>query len=183
MRQLDSNGVTHLMACVALLFLTTTFCAGATGDASEETTSPDVCTLIGCSDGLFVELAGKVPATCAVHLSATNWAPRIFECSDMVAGDTALSYFLTDFYPDELTVGVFWDNSVVVQTFTPTYEDVQPNGPGCLPTCRLGTVKMILRPDSRAGGVPRAPALRRSELPALRIAGLLNPSEATTCDR
>ncbi|UCC84581.1 MAG: hypothetical protein JSW46_06545, partial [Gemmatimonadota bacterium] len=168
--------------CVALLFLTATFCAGATGDAIEDTTGPDVCTLIGCGDGLFVELAGDVPATCAVHVSAKNWEPRIFECSDLVPGDTALSYFLTDFYPDELTVGVVWDNSVVVQRFTPTYEDVQPNGPGCPRTCRHGTVTMILRPDSRAGGVPGVPALRRTELPALRIAGALHPSEATTCD-
>jgi hypothetical protein len=122
------------------LVLATTVC----DDARDEATSPEVCTLIGCSSGLVVELAGNVPETCAVQVSATTWEPRFFDCSDMVPEDAVLSLFLTDFSPGEVAVGIQWDGNLVVETFDPAYVVHQPNGPGCPPTCRIGTVRIVL---------------------------------------
>ncbi len=47
--------------------------------------------------------------------------------------------------PASVTVEIFRDESTIArETFTPTYQTVQPNGPGCEPTCTQAQVDLAL---------------------------------------
>lgn len=105
---------------------------------------PVACTEIGCSDGLRVRLLGSHPATFTITATASDGLTRSIRCGvDRPCGNIV---FLPDFAPERATVRVESDAGTVEREFTPTYEEVRPNGPGCPPVCRQGEVEIEVRP-------------------------------------
>lgn len=101
---------------------------------------PQVCTQIGCESGLQVELSGAPAGPFRVEAQAAgDGAPRVFECP---AGGRCESAFFADFTPEEATIRVIAGGRTTARTVRPTYERVQPNGPGCPPVCRQGRVRV-----------------------------------------
>ncbi len=101
---------------------------------------PHVCTQIGCESGLRVDRGGAPAGPFRVEAQAAGGgAPRVFECP---AGERCESAFFADFTPEEATIRVIADGRTTARTVRPTYERVQPNGPGCPPICRQGRVRV-----------------------------------------
>lgn len=110
--------------------------------AACNTVDPIVCTQIGCSDGLRVEIDGSVetPVTVTVTTSTGETQSRIAQCS----GSERCGVFFEDFTPDEVTVTWEAAGETGESTFTPTYEAVHPNGEDCPPECMIGTIDLVI---------------------------------------
>lgn len=137
-----------------VLLLTTgllTACSSSSNEAADKNVSSDtpvvqVCTEIGCVDGLTVQLEGVIPSTFTVEAVVPGDSPILVQCSSdqpaiPCAGD---HLFFEGFTPEEVTIRISWKDGQVSETFRPSYERVQPNGPGCPPECRQGHVTMML---------------------------------------
>ena len=105
------------------------------------------CTEIGCSDGLAVVVHGSSGVQYDVEASATGGETRTGSCTIDATG--SCSVFFYGFLPDEVTVAATGGGRQMSVTLQPAYEDVQPNGPDCPPTCRQATVAL----DFQAGGL------------------------------
>lgn len=100
----------------------------------------EVCTLIGCDDGLAVEIAGDRDGPVQIRVEAPDQETRTFECSD---ASVRCGTFLGGFTPSEVTVVVIdAGGQETARTLTPTYETTYPNGPDCPPGCEQATVRM-----------------------------------------
>lgn len=100
------------------------------------------CTLIGCHDGLTVQL-GTVP-TGAYRVEAIAEgaaAPAVFECG---AGETCPAAFFEELVAERVTVRVITSAGTRTQEFSPRYESQYPNGRRCGATCSQATVTVQL---------------------------------------
>ena len=95
------------------------------------------CTLIGCSDGLNVEVQG-VMSDVSVEATSATGETRTAPCQAF--SDSTCWVHFDDFVPDEVTIRVADGDNQVSVTTKPAYESLQPNGPDCPPTCRQATV-------------------------------------------
>lgn len=100
---------------------------------------PRVCTLIGCSSGLMVELQGTAATPFAVT-AVSGTATESIECSDL--GECRL--FFEDFTPSDVTVAYESADQTVQHTFNLTYSRSRPNGERCPPECLNATVVLEL---------------------------------------
>jgi hypothetical protein len=109
-------------------------CAGSSEPAQ-------ACTLIGCESGLEVELHATPGGGFEVEaLAPGDTAPRRFECDPAVqCGGRA---FFSGFTPESVTIRVLTETDTLVRSLAPVYDTLQPNGPGCPPTCRRATVRI-----------------------------------------
>lgn len=108
-----------------------------------------VCTRIGCESGLEIQLDRTPAGAFRVEARAPgDAAPRVFECP--AAGQCGGRVFFRDFTPDSATIRVIVGADTIVRSVRPAYEIVQPNGPGCPPTCRQGRVRIDLEVVARA---------------------------------
>jgi hypothetical protein len=96
--------------------------------------------MIGCSNGVRVLVEGSVPERYTVQVSEGGRTLRTLECT---AG-SACDAFLENETPAEVVVRMTWGDHDREWTVTPTYRDVQPNGPACPPTCRQGTIAITI---------------------------------------
>ena len=85
--------------------------------------------------GLQIKLDGALPDSVSVTVMTAD-------------GDTTVTHggggwFWVPTAPDEVTVQVEWEGGTVTETFTPVYENVEINGPGC-GSCRNGEVVVTL---------------------------------------
>lgn len=113
----------------------------ASCSSSPET--PRACTLIGCESGLEVQLVGAPAAPYRIEASAPGQAsPHIIECT--ARAPCGPNVFLRDFTPEVATIRVIVGADATTRSVQPTYETVQPNGPGCPPTCRHGKATIDL---------------------------------------
>lgn len=95
--------------------------------------APRICTKIGCESGLSIEVEGAPQDPYRVEARAAGETPRVRECpSPPECG----RIFFPDFLPAEVTVEVIAGGERSSRTVRPNVEVVQPNGPGCPPTCR-----------------------------------------------
>jgi len=104
--------------------------------------SSTVCTLIGCLNGLTVEIqnapAGPITvqaiegASGSVH---TATCPGTSGCTNKL--------FFPEFLPSQARLTITTTVGTREQVVTPTYETRQPNGPKCEPTCRGGTARVV----------------------------------------
>jgi hypothetical protein len=110
--------------------------AGCSGDVYNS-----ACTLIGCEDGLAIDVQGAVPASYTVTLEAPDGAPRVFEC-----GPTRFCQplFVAEFMPETVEVRVQAEGVDFTAEFTPTYSVSRPNGPDCPPECRQATIRVVV---------------------------------------
>lgn len=99
---------------------------------------PTMCTQIGCSDGLNVELDGFSDE---VELElAAGGETRTVTC--LPPGPCR--HFVPDFTPEEVTATAFLPDREEERTFTPEYREERPNGPDCPPVCRQARIRWKL---------------------------------------
>ncbi len=108
-------------------------CDGATGQ---------VCTEIGCSDGLFVTLRAAPGGEYTLTATAATGEDRNGRC--VITSDGSCLVGFPGFLPDEVTLAVSGDGQQASVTLEPDYEQFQPNGPGCPPVCRQASVEIDL---------------------------------------
>lgn len=112
--------------------------AEAGTDAPAPPRGPVMCTQIGCSDGLNVELDGF---TEEVELElAAGGETRTVTCQP----PGPCHHFVPDFTPEEVTATVFLPDREEERTFTPEYREERPNGPDCPPVCRQARIRWRL---------------------------------------
>jgi hypothetical protein len=112
--------------------------AGTGSDAPAAPPGPTMCTQIGCSDGLHVELDGFDEE---VEL-------------ELVAGDETRTvtclppgpcrHFVPDFTPEEVTATAFLPDREEERSFEPEYREERPNGRDCPPVCRQARIRWKL---------------------------------------
>jgi hypothetical protein len=131
------------------------------------------CTEIGCENGLtvhvtpaarwphgayrFVVEADGMSVTCSGSLPLSDCATRALACDregvvTITESGCALppnEHALGDLHlpgaPASVTVEIFRDEGTIArETFAPTYRTIQPNGPGCEPTCTQARVDLTL---------------------------------------
>jgi hypothetical protein len=122
-------------------------CSDAISSASEGGDAPGqerACTLIGCVDGLTVQLPSAPSGAWRVEVTdlAAGGAPRVFECA---AGATCSpSVFFADLAPERARVRVVTTRGTVESEVRPTYAAARPNGEDCPPVCRQARVEVTL---------------------------------------
>jgi hypothetical protein len=139
------------------------------------TTPPQACTEIGCQDGLLIRVTpteawphgaytftveadaktttctGSLPLPACGTPGLTCDGPGVTIGESGCALDPAQHAFADIMFeatPTSVTVGVDLDGRTIAsQTFTPEYQTVQPNGPGCDPICTNASVELPLTFD------------------------------------
>lgn len=94
------------------------------------------CTLIGCVNGIMLQLGGSLPAsTLTVDATGNDSSHVHTECTG------ACSVIpLENFRPSEATIVVSWTGGSKTVTVSPTYEVTYPNGKACGPECHSAQV-------------------------------------------
>jgi hypothetical protein len=110
--------------------------------AACETPTGAACTLIGCSDGLTVEVHATSGMRVEVKASAAGDEMRTGTCTVLPSGTCTVRF--DDFKPESVSLVVSSEGQPATVTVTPTYEVVQPNGPDCPPACHQATVSVEL---------------------------------------
>ncbi len=155
------------VSCLLALAASVVTVAGSTGcDGSVDV----ACTEIGCSDGLAVVVHGSSGVQYDVEASATGGETRTGSCAIDASGSCLVFFY--GFLPDEVTVAVTGGGRQMSVTLQPAYEDVQPNGPDCPPTCRQATVTIDLQAgDAQVRRILNDPGYEwvTIETPATRI--------------
>ena len=105
------------------------------------------CTLIGCFDGLRVEIHGPADAEYEVVASGAEGESQTGGC--VASSDGTCWVWFHGFHPSEVTLSVTGADQAVSVTLQPAYEVSQPNGPDCGPTCRLATVEIVLEASAQ----------------------------------
>jgi hypothetical protein len=96
--------------------------------------------MMGCRDGLSVEVEGVASGPYRVEVRAEGEEPQAQECP---AGRECGPLFFPGFVPEgEITVEVSADGESSTRTVRPEVETLQPNGPGCPPTCLQARVSV-----------------------------------------
>ena len=125
--------------------------AGGFLAASGLTSCDDVigheCTLIGCLNGLHVEIQGLPDTHYEVVVSEPDGESRVGSCVASPSGSCWV--WFDDFYPSEVTINVTGADQTVSVTLQPAYQESQPNGPDCGPTCREATIEIDFRPGAQ----------------------------------
>jgi len=98
------------------------------------------CTLIGCTDGLTLELIGSHPSEFTLEIRVSRSATIVIECN--ATSPCESSIFLPDFTPGSVEVAVTSGTASSTQTFTPEYAELQPNGPECGPICLQAIIRV-----------------------------------------
>jgi hypothetical protein len=141
-------------------------------ETSTPTTSGTACTEIGCEDGLMIRVTpvdswphgayrfaityDGTTTSCTGSLPLPPCESRALSCDGRepligesgCALDSAAHAFgdiMFSSTPASVAVEVFLDDrSVGSGRFTPAYQTVQPNGPGCEPVCTSAAVELAL---------------------------------------
>lgn len=103
-----------------------------------------VCTLIGCSDGVTVVVQNAPPTPYTVQVTLPDGSRRAARCE--AAPGCGAGVFVADVSADELTVEVIGSGGRSSQVVRPSYEVSRPNGPSCPPVCRQARVQVRYAP-------------------------------------
>ena len=104
--------------------------------------SSTVCTLIGCLNGLWVEIQNAPAGPITVQASEGTSGSVHTEACPGTSGCTNKLFF-REFSPNQVRLTITTTGGTREQVAVPTYETSQPNGPKCGPTCRSGTVRIV----------------------------------------
>jgi hypothetical protein len=110
------------------------------------------CTAVACGSTLVVNFKVSVPQTYDVEVSVPQGQRFSLHCAGNSTNVTANTFpegqagclwneglQFYNFTPSEVTVRLISGNLRATQTFHPTYNAYQVNGPGCGPDCRSAT--------------------------------------------
>lgn len=102
------------------------------------------CTLIGCHDGLMVQLSTVPTGAYRVEAwSELRKTPQVFECA---AGQTCPPIMFPDFEGEDVTVRVTTAADARTQVFENVeYEALYPNGRRCGAACSQATVTVTVQ--------------------------------------
>lgn len=142
--------------------------------AGEDTTTPppEGCTEIGCHDGLIVRVtpssgwphgmyrfvieADGETTTCARSLPLPECGTPALPCEGppvmigasgcaLDPSEHGFGDVVFEAAPEQVRIEIARDGEVIAaQEWTPQYETVQPNGPGCEPICETATVELAV---------------------------------------
>jgi hypothetical protein len=104
--------------------------------------SPRACTLIGCTDGLTVQMVDLPVGACTLEVLLPGGEIRTFECAQASAFPAHL--FVPGVAAEEITLRVTTEAGVRTETGRPVYSKLRPNGRGCPPVCWQAEVTMRL---------------------------------------
>lgn len=108
--------------------------------ACDSSTGTRVCTQIGCTSGIEVQLEEEPAIPYRVEADPGGGEARyIFEC-DRSAGCPRI--FFVAFTPDWVMFEVIAGTDTTWYEVRPTYTEYQPNGPRCEPTCFNSVVRL-----------------------------------------
>jgi hypothetical protein len=103
------------------------------------------CTRIGCEDGWSVELADAataLPATYTIRVIVDGAVVASAQCTpERQCGEHV---FLAGVTAEQAELEISSGPVPLRWTVTPQYNTLQPNGPGCPPTCRQARVQVRL---------------------------------------
>jgi hypothetical protein len=109
-----------------------------------KTPAPDasqrVCTMIGCENGLAVEVNGSLQQSFTVNVRSGTQVIHTFRCDP---GQPCRA-FVSNQTPAEVTVVVETAQGPVSKSFTPEYRLNRPNGADCPPECKQATVTVTV---------------------------------------
>jgi hypothetical protein len=97
------------------------------------------CTLIGCMNGLSIELTDIPPGPLKLEVVLPGGETQIMTCAQHTCPPY---FFVPDVRPDEVTLRVITDAGIRTETMRPQWSRTQPNGRGCDPVCWEGSVTM-----------------------------------------
>lgn len=102
-----------------------------------------VCTEIGCSDGISVQVSDQRPDSISISIFRNQDTEPIAsrQCTEP---DQSCVLFAAGETPDNVSVEIGWEGGAFRETFSPQYEEFRPNGPGCPPTCRMASIDIDL---------------------------------------
>jgi hypothetical protein len=99
------------------------------------------CTLIGCDDGLLVQLNRPPAGAFRIEATVPNDPAVVgIECADAASCPLMFSGLVAD----QVTLRLITSQGTVTQQFQPRYEEVHPNGRRCGPACQQATVTFQL---------------------------------------
>jgi hypothetical protein len=118
-------------------------CLAVTGVGGCDVAGPRACTLIGCTDGLTVEVIGLTsPGPITVVVIAPDGASR--SATVTCAGGASCPFLFGNFSPTSVTINVSAGSQSRQVTVQPDYQTNRPNGPECPPECRSARVTVAL---------------------------------------
>lgn len=100
------------------------------------------CTMIGCEDGWSVEIVGELPDAYTVQISVAGDVVASVECSPV--NPCGERVFLPGVSATEAVLEVLGTGRELRWVVTPSYAEVQPNGPQCPPVCQQARVRVEL---------------------------------------
>ncbi len=114
-------------------------------DRPDPTDPPmQICTKIGCSDGLTMVVENAPAAPYTVEVALPDGTSRTERCEAASGCDAGL--FFEGVTAEEVTVRITGTAGTSSQAIRPEYAETQPNGPGCPPTCRQARVQVRYNP-------------------------------------
>ena len=118
-------------------------CAAVSAAAGcDDGIGPQACTLIGCVDGLSVEVSGLTssgPVT--VVVTAPDGSSR---SATVTCAGSSCPFQFANFSPASVTIDVTAGSQSRQVTRQPEYQLTRPNGPECPPECRTARVTVAL---------------------------------------
>ena len=111
--------------------------------ACANTSEPQrICTLIGCENGLAVEVNHSLQQSFTVNVRVGAQTIHTFRCDP---GQPCRA-FVSNQTPGEVTITIDagGGQAPVSRTYRPEYRMNRPNGPDCPPECRQATVTLTV---------------------------------------
>ena len=122
---------------LAVLSLILIACTSNSTESDNPAQQPTrVCTMIGCEDGLAVEVNSSLRQSFTVNVRSGNQVIHTFRCDP---GQPCRA-FVSNQTPAQVTVTLETAQGLVSRTFQPEYRMNRPNGSDCPPECRQATI-------------------------------------------
>lgn len=103
----------------------------------------EVCTQVGCSDGVTIRISEERPDSLSltIYLNDDTEAFATTHCTNQ---NQHCILGIDEETPENVAVKIGWKNGEFNKIFTPEYENFQPNGPECPPTCKSAFIEIDL---------------------------------------
>lgn len=102
-----------------------------------------VCTQVGCEDGVSIMIEKEKPDTLSVTVFVDDESEPFgsIECTNP---EHPCIFRVSEETPEKISVNIEWDGGEFSENFEPVYESYQPNGPDCPPTCTTASIEINL---------------------------------------